>query len=113
MATTTFATVQGLLNDFIQNHPNIPIAGARHGAFWTASYDDFVNGPVPSVQDPNGNPVPILNKINGKYDGPTSNIVTVLAGTNESFPQMPKGGPYLSSDQIQVISDWISAQCPQ
>jgi hypothetical protein len=114
MAMTTFATVQALLKDFIQNHPNINIARSPHGAFWSASYDDFINGKVPNVQDPNtGNSVPILNKINGKYDGPSSNIVTVLAGTNASFPQMPKGGPYLPSDQIQVISDWISAQCPQ
>jgi hypothetical protein len=77
------------------------------------TYNNFINGNVPNVQDPNGNPVPILNKIGGKYDGPSSNIVMVLAGTNESFPQMPEGGPYLSSDQIQEISDWISAGCPQ
>ena len=78
------------------------------------TYDNFVGGNVPNVQDPNtGNQVPILNKINGKYDGPSSNIVTVLLGTNGSFPQMPEGGPYLSCDQIKEISDWISAQCPK
>jgi hypothetical protein len=114
MALTSFAAVQQLLNDFVKNN-HINLTGAVHAAFWnTLSYSDFINGSVPNVQDPNtGNPVPILNKINGKYDGPSSNLVTVLAGTNASFPQMPKGGPYLSSDQIQDISDWISAQCPQ
>jgi hypothetical protein len=113
MALTSFAAVQQFLNDFVQNN-QITIGSADHAAFWNTTYDDFINGNVPTVQDPNtGNPVPILNKINGKYDGPTSNIVTVLAGTNASFPQMPKGGPYMSSDQIQEISDWISAQCPK
>jgi hypothetical protein len=112
MALTSFAAVQQFLNNFVQNN-QVDISGAVHAAFWNTTYDDFVNGSVPNVQDQDGNPVPILNKVNGKYDGPTSNIVTVLNGTNESFPQMPKGGPYLSSDQIQEISDWISAQCPE
>jgi hypothetical protein len=113
MAVTSFVAVQQFLNDFVQNN-HINITDAQHAAFWsTLSYEGFIKGEVPNVQDSNGNPVPILNKINGKYDGPSSNLVTVLAGTNASFPQMPKGGPYLSSDQIQEISDWISAQCPQ
>jgi hypothetical protein len=113
MALTSFAAVQQSLNNFVKDN-HINLTGARHAAFWnTFSYDDFIKGNVPNVQDPNGNAVPILNKINGKYDGPSSNLVTVLAGTNASFPQMPKGGPYLSSDQVQDISDWISAQCPQ
>jgi hypothetical protein len=113
MALTSFSAVQKFLSDFVQNN-NINIAGAPHGAFWNTTYEDFINGNVPNVQDPNtGNPVPILNKINGKYDGKSSNIVMVLAGTNASFPQMPQGGPYLSADQIQEISDWINAQCPE
>jgi hypothetical protein len=114
MALTSFAGLQQFLNNFVQNN-NINIASAQHAAFWNnLSYSDFINGNVPGVQDPNtGNAVPILNKINGRYDGPSSNLVTVLSGTNTSFPQMPQGGPYLSSDQVQEISDWISAQCPE
>jgi hypothetical protein len=116
---TSFAAVQEFLNDFVRNN-NIDLSGSPHGAFWnTMTYDDFIaagennQGYVPGVQDANGNPVPILNKINGKYDGPSSNIVTVLLGTNGSFPQMPQGGPYMTNDQVNEISDWISAQCPE
>jgi hypothetical protein len=119
---TSFAAVQQVLNDFVQNN-NIGVTGAKHGAFWNKlAYNDFINGNVPNEQDPDtGNPLPILNKINGKYDGPSSNLVMALAGTkgsvfdpnSGSIGQMPLGGPYMSPDQIQEISDWITAQCPE
>ena len=113
MALNSFAAVQKFLTEFVQNN-GVDIGNAVHGEFWNTTYDGFTKGYVPNVQDPNTrNQVPILNKIDGKYDGPSSNIVTLLAGTNASYPQMPKGGPYLPSDQIQEISDWISAQCPE
>lgn len=93
------------------------------GTYQPTAYDNFINGNVPNVQDPNGNALPILNKIGGKYDGPSSNIVMALAGTagslfdknNPAAPigQMPQGGPYMSSDQIEEISDWITRGCPE
>ena len=129
MALTSFAAVQQFLNDFVHNK-SINLTGSPHAAFWnTMTYDDFIaagengQGNVPGVQDQNGNPLPILNKINGKYDGPSSNIVMALAGDpplftkndqNAPIGQMPyPNGPYMSPAQIQEISDWISAQCPQ
>jgi hypothetical protein len=123
MALASFADVQKFFNAFVATN-RIAIASAQHGAFWnTITYDKFVNGTVPNVTDPNTNqPLPILNKVNGKYDGPSSNIVMALAGTANSLfdpnnpagiGQMPQGGPYMSPDQIQELSDWISAGCPE
>ena len=82
MALTSFAAVQKFFNDFIAMNPGIDIADAQHHAFWNTTYDNFVNGNVPNVTDPtSGQPLAILNKVNGKYDGPSSNIVMALAGT--------------------------------
>jgi hypothetical protein len=117
MAITSFAALQTFLNDFISTN-NIQILGAPHGAFWQTSYSDFVTGDVPNVTDPNNNPIPILTK----GDGAHSNIIYALAGTAGTlwdpnnpagFGQMPAGGPYMATDQIQLISDWISAGCPE
>jgi hypothetical protein len=92
-------------------------AGAPHFQFWnTLSYTDFVTGNVPGVTDRNTNqPVSILTK----GDGKNSNIVQALAGTGlfdpntGDFPQMPYGGPYFSTTQIQELSGWIDSGCPE
>jgi hypothetical protein len=88
-----------------------------HGPFWnTLSYNNFVTGNVPNIANPtDGTPVPILIKGNGAQ----SNIVQALQGTGMfdpvtgSFPRMPYGGPYFSNAQIQELSDWITAGCPE
>ena len=118
MALTSFADVQAFFNNFIAAN-NIDIGGAPHGAFWNTSYDNFVNGNVPNVLDPNTNlPIPILKK----GDGAHSNIVYAISGAPGTlwdpnnpagFGQMPAGGPYFSTAQIQDLSDWITAGCPQ
>jgi hypothetical protein len=118
MALTSFAAVQAFLDNFISSN-NIQISGAPHGAFWQTSYDNFVNGDVPNVTDPNtGNPIPILKK----GDGKNSNIIFALAGTpgtlwdpnNPSgFGQMPAGGPFMTAQMIAQISGWISNGCPK
>jgi hypothetical protein len=117
MALKTFKDVQAFFAP-------IPPGSAPHGAFWaTLSYDEFVNGNVPGgarTADPNtGLPLPILAK--GHSDN--SNIIAALSGKkgsywdntdpNAPFPQMPKGGPYFSAAQIQEVSDWIDAGCPE
>jgi hypothetical protein len=118
LALPNFAAVQAFFNNFIAEN-NIDITGAPHGAFWMNGYDAFVSGPVPNVVDPNTNlPIPILTKGYGQ----TSNIIYALSGTPgtlwdpnnpEGFGQMPAGGPFFSTAQIQDLSDWISADCPQ
>ena len=108
MTLTSFADVQAFFK-------GISVPG-YHGPFWnTLTYNEFVTGPVPVVKDSNGNQIPILSKGNGAQ----SNIVQALQGTGMfdpvtgSFPRMPYGGPYFSNAQIQELSDWITAGCPE
>lgn len=118
LALADFAAVQTFFNNFIASN-NIDITGAPHGAFWNTSYNNFVKGNVPGVVDPNSNqPIPILSK----SDGAHSNIIYALSempGTlwdpnnPAGFGQMPAGGPYFSTAQIQELGDWINAGCPQ
>ena len=119
MPLTSFADVKQLFDDFSKNN-NIDNADAPHHAFWDdLTYENFVNGNVPNVTDPNNNnPIPILKK----GDGAHSNIIYALSGTQGTlwdpnnpagFGQMPQGGPYFSSQQIQELSDWITAGCPE
>jgi hypothetical protein len=116
MAITNFADVQAFFNNFIAAN-NIDITDAQHGAFWQTTYDNFVTGPVPGVSDPNtGKPISILIKGDGEH----SNIIYALRGTPGTlwdpnnpagFGQMPAGGPYFPSDQIDDLSDWITKGC--
>jgi hypothetical protein len=109
MALKSFKDVQAFFSGIT---PGVP-----HHDFWNAlSYTDFVNGPVPGVTLPDTNQtVPILIK----GDGANSNIVQALAGTGlfdpntGDFPQMPYQGPYFSTSQIQELSGWIDAGCPE
>jgi hypothetical protein len=60
MALASFADVQKFFNAFIATN-RIDIAGAQHGAFWnTITYDNFVNGNVPNVTDPNTLMTPLI-----------------------------------------------------
>ncbi|HEY1426411.1 MAG TPA: hypothetical protein VGF50_07030 [Caulobacteraceae bacterium] len=43
--------------------------------------------------------------------GHTANIVIDLQTGLNGKPRMPKGGPYLTPEQIQVIIDWIDGGC--
>jgi hypothetical protein len=95
-------------------------AGARHKNFWeTLSYDEFVNGNVPNVPDPDtAAPIPILVKGNSAK----SNIILALQGAtgtmfdpdSGAIGRMPGNGPpFFSDDQIKSIADWIDRNCPQ
>jgi len=91
-----------------------------HGAFWsTLSYDSFVNGKVPGVDNPDtGEPLSIVEKGSSS----TSNFILALQGApgslfdpaTGSIGQMPADGPpFLTPEQIQPIADWIDAGCPE
>src|SRR5687767_8312629 len=98
----SYADVQTFFDDFISAN-NIDIDDAPHGAFWnTLSYDDFVNGDVPGVAG-----VKIL--ISG--NSADSNLVKILKGPltvgGQTFRRMPGGGPFMTSDMIASLADWI------
>jgi hypothetical protein len=114
----SFADVQQFIKRIlIQNGEQGGVAGAPHKGFWsTLSYNDFVNGNVPGVTDPDtGAPMPILVKGNAAQ----SNLILALQGTGPIFGadgaygQMPANGPpFFSDDQINSIGAWINNGCP-
>jgi hypothetical protein len=114
----SFADVQQFLSQVVtDNHETLLLQNAPHKAFWkTLTYDQFVNGDIPHVQDPaTGDPIPILVK--GKSD--QSNIIMALGGTGPIFGpdgqvgQMPPSGTKFTADQIASLAQWIDAGCPE
>lgn len=109
------ATLKGLIssqtgNDELQDTET----QSPHGAFWnTLTYEQFVTGNVPNVFPA----MPILVKGSSQ----TSNIILALQGAagtpfdpnTGSIGQMPADGPpFFTAAQIQPVSDWIDAGCP-
>src|SRR6266436_9151784 len=99
----SYAQVQAFITKvLIDNGEQGGVAGAPHGGFWsTLSYQQFVNGAVPGVTDPNtALPMPIL--IKGK--SAQSNLILALRGkgllfdpNTGAFGQMPANGPPMFS----------------
>jgi hypothetical protein len=105
------------LETFVNNN-NIPVASAPHGDFWKNGGTESDQYTYFTTQDAIPG-FPILNKINGKYDGETSNIILALRGKAPFIgppnnpPQMPPSGPYLDGPTIDAISAWITAGAKQ
>ena len=45
--------------------------------------------------------------------GRDTNLVLFLRTGDRTIPRMPRGGPFLSDDEIQEIIDWIDAGLPE
>ena len=46
-------------------------------------------------------------------NGAAANLVVDLrTGIDSPALRMPKGGPFIPEDQIQIIEDWITRGCP-
>jgi hypothetical protein len=103
--TTGFADIQQILDDAVENEDI-----GRHGAFWrNVTRDEFVAKVIFGC--------PILHTENGKFVGSKSQLVTVLRGpindcNQTPRPRMPFGFGAVPAAKIQIISDWIDAQCP-
>jgi hypothetical protein len=117
-ALNSFADVQSLIAQvLIQNSQQGGVGFAPHGAFWnTLTYDQFVNGNVPNVPDPDtGDPIPILVKGSSAQ----SNLILALKGdgplfADAAFGRMPANGPpFFSDDEIASIAAWIDNGCPE
>lgn len=114
----SFGDVQQFIEQVLtQNNEKRGVGFSPHKAFWlNLTYDQFVNGNVPGVIDPNTRkPIPILVK----GASARSNLILALQGagplfSSDEFGQMPANGPpYFSADQIASIAAWIDAECPQ
>jgi hypothetical protein len=113
----SFAAVQQFITQVLTQNGDIgKLGGSPHGAFWNTTYNQFVTGNVPNVDDPNtGQPMPIL--VNG--NSAQSNLIIALLGIGPIFGgngpigQMPEGGTPFTLDQIKSIAAWIDNGCPQ
>jgi hypothetical protein len=78
--------------------------GAVHHAFWNSmTYVEFTTGKVPRVGA----------RILIPGDPDDSNLIQVLKGTSDKYPQMPADGPpYFTGDQVDSVYDWIKRNCP-
>ena len=104
----SFADVQNFFNNFITTN-GTDLSGSPHGAFWSGTYDAFVNGDVPGVSG-----VKILEKGNANQ----SNLILILQGPitvgGRMIEQMPAdGSPFMSAELIASLADWINRGCPQ
>jgi len=120
MALNTFEDVKVFIDKVLTDiHKIGGVKFSPHGAFWNdLSYEEFVNGNVPGVQDPNtGAGILILQK--GR--SAESTLILSLQGKGPlfdpisgAFPRMPANGPpYFSTEQIAEIADWIDRGCPK
>jgi hypothetical protein len=105
-AATTFADIQQILDDAVNGQE----IGA-HLRFWrNTTRNEFVVKKVFGCQI-------ITRDGAGRFIGSLSPLVTILRGPIECpptrmRPQMPVGFAPMPAERIQIISDWIDAQCP-
>jgi hypothetical protein len=68
------------------------------------AYKDFVTGTVNGVTDNQGNPIPIIGTDSKQTDPLQSTFYILLTtkGGSGSFPQMPKGGPFVTDSDFSV-----------
>lgn len=105
-AETRFPDIQRILDEAVEGQH----VGA-HGPFWRdVTRDEFVAKRVFNCQ--------IIFSENSTFVGPRSPLVQILQNAIEcpagrSRPQMPFGFPALPAEKVQIISDWIDAQCPK
>jgi hypothetical protein len=115
----SYADVKKLLNDWVDQAPGLAgrITGAPHRRFWNdLRYQDFVNGDVPNVRNPDDNkPIKILVK----GASAASNLILALRGqgplfdpTNGTIGDMPPAGPAMPAALIAELADWIDRNCP-
>jgi hypothetical protein len=116
----SYAEVQAFITKVLtDNGEQGGVSVAPHGGFWaTLPYQQFVNGSVPGVKDPNtGQPIQILVKGNSAQ----SNIILALLGKGPlfdpntgAFGQMPSNGPPMfTPDQVAQVAGWIDTGCPE
>ena len=102
---TTFADIQKILDDAVEGSDVL-----AHGPFWRGvTRDQFVELKVFGCK--------IIFNENGTFVAAQSPLVHILQNPIECpasrpRPQMPVGFPPVPADKVQMISDWIDAQCP-
>ncbi len=98
--------------DAIAGNANGIMAKAPHQYWWhqdptnpssaVLTYKDFTTGNVYGVVDDQGKPVPIINQATPLQS--TFYILLTTKGGNGTFPQMPKGGPFLTDANFGTLT---------
>jgi len=88
-----------ILNNLVNQSAGSPRHSGR-GRFWNQPRDQFITGPIYGK-------IPIVP---GHPD--RSFLIKILEGPAENFSRMPLGGPYISSTDLQFISQWITDGAP-
>jgi hypothetical protein len=114
---TSYTQLGQFIEGILSANGDLPVGGP-HKQFWdTLTFDQFKNGNVPGVTDPNTQqPMKILVVGNSK----ASNLIMALSGATGTvfdpntgaIGQMPFGGTAFTPEQIKPIADWIDANCP-
>jgi hypothetical protein len=96
--------------DAIADNANGTVGSAPHGYWWHVNpqdetsaplaYNDFITGTVYGVTDSNGNPIPIINQANPLQS--EFYLLLTTTGGRDGFPQMPKGGPFITASNFSV-----------
>ena len=82
---------------------------ARHGEPMPGIHDYYWNSPQQLANNkPYGRQL-----IEPGKPGPETNLVIFLRRGVSTIPRMPRGGPFLSEDEIQEIERWIDAGMPE
>jgi len=126
MPLNSYSEVQQFINQILSRNiseqtgaPEIrDVPNSPHGAFWDLTYDEFINGDVPNVHDPDtGASMKILVVGNSA----ASNLIRALRGTSGTafdpqtggIGQMPANGPPMfTPSEIYELADWIDRCCP-
>lgn len=99
--------------DAIADNANGTVSSAPHGYWWhenqietdpPLAYSAFVTGTVFGVTDSTGNPIPIIGT-DSKQTDPLKSLFYILLttrGGSGGFPQMPKGGPFITASNFSV-----------
>jgi hypothetical protein len=102
--------------DAIADNANGLMSGAPHKYWWHQdptkesspylTYKEFVTGTVYGVSDDQGKPIPIIGTDSKQTDPLQSTFYILLTtkGGNGTFPQMPKGGPYLTDANFGTLT---------
>src|SRR6187431_1151587 len=99
----TFARVKQYL-DAIADQALFDAGSAPHGRFWSVSYQDFVAGFVPNINENdgkmkcNGEPVPLIDRENPEG----TPFYNILRGRWCEISQMPDGGPVITERDFTV-----------
>jgi hypothetical protein len=114
----SYQDVQKLLDDFVADN-NVPIFFSPHGAFWrNMTRAQFIEGNIPNVSDPlTSKPLKILVVGNAEQ----SNLIMSLRGAPDtifdpdtgSIGRMPPSGPFMPTNDIERLANWINAGAPE